>query len=439
MNKIILLLLLVFSATAFAQPSQQWRDSINKLNNDDHQHMMKLLGITLLRPGAGGGSLIEANYDEAKANPFPNLPDPLVFKDGVTKVSSKKMWWQRRKEIVEDFDKEIYGRVPANTPKVNWQIIESTDTTYEGINVKQQKILGHVDNAAYPSITIDIQLTLVSPNLQKNKIPVVMELAWENFRSAGGTSKTVLSEWQISCLKRGWAFALLVPISIQADNGAGLMQGIIGLMNKGERRKPEDWGSLRAWAWGAGKALDYFETTKNIDAKKVAIAGHSRYGKAALVTMAYDKRFAVGYISSSGEAGASLYRRNYGEIAENIAASNEYHWMAGNFIKYAGPLTWNDLPVDAHQLITLIAPRPVFIGTGDKGDYWADPRGMFMAAVAAGPVYKLLGKNDLGTTEFPTVDIGLLQGNIAFRQHKGGHDMAPNWIFFLDFASQFIK
>ena len=208
-------------------------------------------------------------------------------------------------------------------------------------------------------------------------------------------------------------------------------------MNKGNRRKPDDWGALRALAWGAGRVLDYFETRKEIDAHKVAIAGHSRYGKAALVTLAYDERFATAYISSSGEGGAKLHRRNAGEIVENVAASGEYHWMAGNFIKYAGPLTWKDLPIDSHELIALCAPRPVFISSGEKGDGWCDAKGMFMAAVAAGPVYKLLGKKDLGTTEFPKVETGLLNGEIAFRQHSSGHTPVPNWPFFLEFVSRY--
>jgi hypothetical protein len=196
---------------------------------------------------------------------------------------------------------------------------------------------------------------------------------------------------------------------------------------------------LRAWAWGASRALDYFETDKAVDAKQVGIEGHSRYGKAALVAMAYDPRFAIAYISSSGEAGAKLYRHIFGEEIGNIAATNEYHWMAGNFLKYDGPLTIADLPVDAHELIALCAPRPVFISGGaTKGDGWADAKGMFLAAAAAGPVYRLLGKKDLGTTEFPPIETTLTDGDIAFRQHAGGHTPAPNWPTFLEFASRTI-
>jgi hypothetical protein len=244
-------------------------------------------------------------------------------------------------------------------------------------------------------------------------------------------------------LAKGWGYALLLPSSIQADNGAGLTQGIIGLVNKGQPRKPDDWGALRAWAWGASRALDYLETDKSVDAKRVGIEGVSRYGKAALVAMAYDSRFTIAFIGSSGEGGAKLHRRNYGEPVENVAAVNEYHWMAGNFLKYAGPLTWADLPVDSHELIAMCAPRPVFISAGvstpPPGDGWVDPRGSFMAASAAGPVYRLLGRKDLGTTEFPPVEKGLMDGDVSFRQHGGGHTSAPNWPTFIQFAERYFS
>ncbi len=198
----------------------------------------------------------------------------------------------------------------------------------------------------------------------------------------------------------GWGFASLRPTSVQADNGAGLTRGIIGLVNKGQPRKPDDWGALRAWAWGASRGLDYLETQSAVDAKRVGIEGVSRYGKAALVAMAFDTRFAVVLVGSSGEGGAKLHRRNFGEAVENLTGSGEYHWMAGNFLKYGaadaafGSKNAGDLPVDAHELIALCAPRPTFISYGvpEKGDaLWLDQQGSFMAAVAAGPVFRLLG------------------------------------------------
>jgi len=425
------------------------RDSINRVTQQDYSQMLMQLNITSVRPGANGNdpkAANAANYDEAKANPYPDLPDALTLKNG-TKVATAKMWWdKRRPEIVEDFDREIYGRVPAHTPKVKWEVIK--DTIEMDGRVHTTKLSGHVDNSSYPSISVTIDLTLSTPVAAMGPVPVVMEFGFvfpPGFRFPAppqDTTKPATAPpptWQQQCLARGWGYAILVPASVQADNGAGLKQGIIGLMNKGQQRKPEDWGSLRAWAWGASQALDYFETDKTVDAKKVMIEGHSRYGKAALVTLAYDARFATGFISSSGEGGAKLHRRNAGEIVENVAGSGEYHWMAGNFIKYAGPLHWNDLPVDAHELIAMCAPRPVFISAGQKGDAWVDVKGMFMAAAAAGPVYKLLGKKDLGTTEFPTAETGLVSGEIAFRQHTSGHTPVPNWPTFLDFAARYFK
>jgi hypothetical protein len=177
-----------------------------------------------------------------------------------------------------------------------------------------------------------------------------------------------------------------------------------------------------------------------VDAKQVGLEGHSRYGKAVLVAMAYDPRFAIVFVRSSGEGGAKLHRRDWGEIVENVAGSGEYHWVAGNFLKYAGPLNWNDLPVDSHELIALCAPRPVFISSGsNNGDAWVDAKGMFLAAAGAGPVYKLLGKKDMGTTEFPPIETTLIDGDISFRQHSGGHTPGPNWPTFLTFASRYIK
>jgi hypothetical protein len=259
------------------------------------------------------------------------------------------------------------------------------------------------------------------------------EAQWAAF-SGGGPP------WQEQVLAKGWGYAVLIPTTVQADSGDGLNEGIIGLVNKGQPRKLDDWGALRAWAWAASRALDYFETDKSVDAKSVGIEGLSRYGKVALVAMAYEPRFAIGFIGSSGEGGAKIMRRKFGEQVENVASTSEYHWMAGNFLKYAGPLTPDNLPVDAHELIALCAPRPVFISSGSQQveGGWVDAKGMFLGAVGAGPVYKLLGKRDLGTSEFPAMETPLITGDIAFRQHTGGHTTGPNWPTFLSFASRYL-
>jgi hypothetical protein len=447
---------------------------MNLTAQEDHLLMMKQLGIIALRSGADPnhpGATNAVNYDEAKANPYPNLPDPLVMKDG-RKVATPEMWWKaRRPEIVEDFDKEVYGRVPKNVPKVTWEVTSTTKTNNGDFAIITKQLAGHVDDSGCPSIKVDIQLTLTTPAKATGPVPVMMEFGFGSFGGfgmrgrggPGGTNATGTNAlarrggfggglggpgsgptWQQQVLAKGWGYAILVPTSYQADNGAGLTKGIIGLCNKGQPRKPEDWGALRAWAWGASRALDYFETDPSVDAKQVGIEGLSRYGKASLVTMAYDQRFAIGFIGSSGEGGAKLSRRHFGELVENLTGQGEYHWMAGNFLKYGGPLTPGDLPVDAHELIAMCAPRPTFIsygaseGPGAEGK-WVDQRGSFMAAVAAGPVFRLLGKKDLGTAEFPPMETALIDGDLAFRQHSGGHTTGPNWPTFLKWADRYVK
>ena len=326
--------------------------------------------------------------------------------------------------------------MPSNLLKVMWEVGNISQETVGDVPTITKKLIGHVDNSLYPLISVDIQLTLTTPAKADAPVPVIMELGFSleflaaisrrfpasGFRGNGPT-------WQQQVLAKGWGYAILIPTSVQADNGEGLTQGIIGLMNHGQPRGLDDWGALRAWAWGAGRALDYFQTDESVDAHRIAIEGLSRYGKAALVALAYDPRFAIGFIGSSGEGGAKILRRTFGEQ------------VAGNFLRYAGPLTPNDLPVDAHELIALCAPRPIFVSTGSpkvEGG-WVDAKGMFLGAVGAGPVYGLLGKKDLGSSEFPPVGTALIDGDIAFRSHNAGHTTGPNWPTFLTFASRFFE
>jgi hypothetical protein len=415
----------------------------------DHQRMMDLLGIKSLRPVVEGdkNSPRATNYDESKADVYPSIPDPLVFNDGQRVTTAQQWWTKRRPELVELFDREIYGRIPAHLPKVTWEVVSTTREMNGDIAVITKKLIGHTDNSIDPAIHVDIDLTLSTPANAPGPVPVMMELAWTKefmamlarrspqFAPKAGEGPT----WQQQVLRRGWGYAELIPTSYQADNGAGLTAGIIGLMNKGQPRKPDDWGTLQAWGWGVSRALDYFETDKAVDSKQVGLEGHSRYGKATLVTMAYEPRLAIAYVSSSGEGGAKLFRHVFGEQLPNVTAASEYHWMAGNFLKYGGPLTVADLPTDADELIALCAPRPVFIGGGaTDGDGWADAKGMFLAAADAGPVYRLLGKKDMGTTTFPPMGTALIAGDIAFRQHSGGHTPGPNWPTFLEFASRYL-
>jgi hypothetical protein len=305
-------------------------------------------------------------------------------------------------------------------------------------------------NAAYKALLIQ-----QDPSLKE---VFARHPAWEPLRETPFFQRPELNEdgdppneWQL--IAAGWGFARFDPASVQADDGVGLTRGIIGLVNHGQPRKPEDWGALRAWAWGAGRGLDYLEIDPAVDAKHVAIEGVSRYGKAALVTQAFDQRFAMGLIGSSGKGGATLLRRNFGEAVESLTGG-EYYWMAGNFLEYgasestAGPHTPGELPVDSNELIALCAPRLTFISYGipTKGDArWLDHEGSWMATVDAGRVWKLLGvkpangiEGDPHTVPMPPMNKGLIDGQLAWRQHDGGHTDAPNMKWFLEWANKFI-
>src|SRR5438132_5284995 len=432
----------------------------------DHQNMMDQLGIKALRPGPSGDEKApnHANYDEAKANPFPDLPDALTLQSD-KKVRTATEWWQeRRPEIVEDFEREVFGRVPPNVPKVTWTVTSTAKSKAGVFPVIEKQLVGRPDNSSYPSISLDMEMTLVNPGNVNGPVPVMMMFRSAAFRQRMAEMMAKQPELKAmmgtdppateQLIDHGWGYAFIDPGSIQADNGAGLRKGIIGLTNKGEPRKAEDWGALRAWAWGASRGLDYLETDKAVDAKRVGIEGVSRFGKAALVTMAFDSRFAVVLVGSSGEGGAKLHRRNFGEAVENLTGSGGYHWMAGNFLKYGaaeasfGNKNAGDLPVDSHELIALCAPRLTFISYGipEKGDAkWLDQQGSYMATVAAGPVFRLLGAKDLGVTDdyhaakMPPVNVGLLEGQLAWRQHEGGHTDAPNWKYFIPWADGFLN
>ncbi len=426
--------------------------------------MLDQLGIKTLRPGPSGDEQAAnaANYDEALANPFPNLPLLLTFKDGRT-VTTPALWSDRRREIVEDFEREVYGRIPASVAKVTWTVTHTVKANVGSHPVIGKQLVGHVDNSSYPSIKVDIELIVVTPAGIKTPVPLMMMFrggalpgapAPEGRGPAGPPVAGGDPPATEQLIADGWGYAFLNPSSIQADTGAGLTKGIIGLVNKGQPRKPDDWGSLRAWSWGAARALDYLETDAAVDATRVGIEGVSRYGKAALVTMAFEPRFAMVLVGSSGEGGAKLHRRNFGEAVENLTGRGEYHWMAGNFLKYGaaeskfGSRNAGDIPVDAHQLIALCAPRLTFISYGvpENGDAkWLDQRGSFMAAVAAGLAFRLLGAKDLGTSDdyikekMPPVNVGLLEGQLAWRQHDGGHTDGPNWKYFIAWADRFIE
>jgi hypothetical protein len=497
--RILAVPLLGLALPAAAQPPP-----VELTAEQDRQLMMEKLGIQRLRPGPSpdADAPDAANYDEALANPYPELPDPLTLNDG-RKVATPEMWWERRRpEIVEALEREVYGRVPADLPGVTWEV-EVNEREWVGFTpVTAKRLVGRVDNSAYPLIDVEIGMTVVTPARAEGPVPLLMmfgpsrlpapaQPAEDDVERINAALKQLLVERDSSLaevfdryrayeplaragspfsfpgrgsggadppkteqlLAAGWGYAFIDPSSIQADNGAGLTRGIIGLVNRGQPRSPDDWGALRAWAWGAARGLDYLETDPDVDAERVGIEGVSRYGKAALVALALEPRFAMGLIGSSGKGGATLHRRDFGEAVESLTGGG-YHWMAGNYLKYGaaeadfGSGDASQLPVDSHELIALCAPRLTFISYGipEEGDaHWLDHQGSYMAAVAAQPVFHLLGAEGLGvsddyrTERMPPVNAGLLGGRLAWRQHDGGHTDAPNVEYFIEWAERLLE
>lgn len=481
----------VLNSTGFAQDEKSAETKVEKRENgivtlttqQDHRDMLKQLGITKLRHGPSGNPNDKnaANTDESKANPYPNLPELMKLKNGDLVTTAEQWWEKRRPEIVEDFEREVVGRVPEKVPTVNWEVLKTINKKIGETEVIEKRLVGRVDNSSCPEIEVNILMAVVTPKNATAPVPLLMRFGFTMFMPNGddidfggrgrgfGQRPGTLKSAEQQLVEAGWGYATINAGSIQDDSGGetkrrfgpprpagsggGLTRGIIGLTNKGQPRKPDQWGALRAWAWGASRGLDYLESDPAVDATRVGIDGVSRYGKAALVTMAFDQRFAAALVASSGEGGASLYRRNFGEAVENLTGSGQYHWMAGNFLKYGteessfGSMNSNDLPVDAHMLIALCAPRPTFISYGvpEKGDaLWLDQQGSFMATVAAQPAFRLLGAKGLGRSDdynsekMPPVNTDLLDGELAWRQHDGGHTDLPNIEHFIKWANRVV-
>ncbi len=346
------------------------------------------------------------------------------------------------------------GRVPNSQQMVVWHVLSTVNEKYGGVDVVTKRLQGRVGPWMNTSIKVNIDLLLTVPEHAAGPVPVLMELAFaKDFEMAtsGPFDSYVPTPWGVDgkpVVQRGWGFAILNPVSYQKDDGSGLTEGVIGLFNHGKPRKLDDWGVLRAWAWGANEAMGYFETGQGSRCEADWAGGALAFRQdGAGNDGVLPREFAVGYSSSSGEGGAKLYRHIFGETIPNLTSVSLYHWFDGNFLRYGGPLNAGDLPVDNHELIALCAPQPLFIGGGSdegdgyanpKGDAWADPKGMFLAEVAAGPVYRLMGKKDLGSAEFPKMGTALMTGDLAWRQHDAGHTPQPNWPYFLEFASRYL-
>lgn len=365
----------------------------------------------------------------------------LKMKSGKAVITADDWWKWRRPEILKDLQEELYGKIPPDSvlPKVTWSIM-TTNGGKGNSSYIQKEITGTLDISRYPDVKNKpvISATLRTPANTEMAVPVIIFF--------GGFGNAVESNWTRSN-PHGWGVCVFNLASLQPDNGSGLTSYLIGLVNKGKWRKPNDWGTLVAWSWGVSKLIDYLETDKDVNAKIIGLTGHSRYGKATLVTMAYEPRVAIGFPSDGGSLGTKMNRRHWGQDLENSTGANEYHWMAGTFFKWGGELIPGQyLPrkieactVDAHSLLALCAPRPVLLNGGTNSS-WTDPYGQYLTTLYASPVYKLLGKRGIIMPDpKPLADTAYIEGDLAFRYHNGGHTDAPEWPAFFEFASRHFK
>lgn len=387
-----------------------------------------------------------SNYDEDKVAQY-TLPDPLTTSSG-ERVTTPEQWFrQRRPEIMEFYRREIYGRVPANAPRVTWEVAETDPNARDGAAIVKRVVGRMGDKPDGPRMN----LTVTLPAKATGPVPVLLNLTFSF--PPGGVGKAAAKTKEGSpakkrtfvpfdtageAIRRGWGYASLGYTDIQPDRADRWNEGVIGLtLKEGQTRPaPDEWGTISAWAWGISRAIDYLETDRAVNRNEVAITGTSRLGKTVLWAAAQDDRVAAVFSVVSGEMGAALIRRDWGETLDDMAQN--FPWQfAGNLQKWAGK--WNDLPIDQHMLIALTAPRPVYVN-GGLTDQWSDPKGEFLALVAAGPVYRLLGKKDLGTSTLPALDMPLVDGDLAFHYHSGGHQAVPaDWSLFFDFAQRHFR
>jgi hypothetical protein len=387
-----------------------------------------------------------SNYREDRVGNY-TLPDPLVMSNGEL-VRDAATWEKRRRpELLALVESEVYGRVPESAPEVSFEVMGTEERALDGAAVRKHVVGRMGKGPAAPKFN----LVMLLPANARGPVPLLLHLVFlgglasvpprSNLDAVGtpGNTPRFSEIGPVSdILSQGYGYATLRYTEVEGDRAETSLTGVrkLGLSSGQKEPAVDEWGTIAAWSWGASRALDYLAGDPAVDATRVALIGHSRLGKTALWAAARDERFAVVFSSCSGEMGAALARRDFGESVDDMALN--FPWQfAGNFQKYIG--RWSDLPGDAHTLIALCAPRPVFI-TGGTQDQWADPRGEFLAQVAAGAVYRLLGKKDLGATELPLVDTPMIEGDLGFHYHTGGHTItATDWRAFLDFAQRTLR
>ena len=405
------------------------------------------------RPPAAVVAGIPVNYDEAKVGTY-TLPDPLLLADGKP-VRDAKTWNEKRRgEIVRLFEENQYGRAPGRPAAMSFDVFDKGTPALDGKAIRRQVTIYFSADKAGPKM----DLLVYVPANAAGPVPLLLNIGFSaNSSTVNDPGVKVGEVWGrdkkkvpagqgmnfgrvnvARLLDAGLGFATVYYGDIDPDFLGGVPYGVRALYLKPGQSEPapDEWGSIAAWAWGLSRAMDYLETDKGVDAKRVAIMGVSRLGKTVMWAGAHDTRIALVIASCSGEGGAALSRRNYGETIAHLTEATRYPYQfAGNYAKYANQV--DRLPVDGHMLVALIAPRAVLLQTGDK-DFWSDPRGEFLAAVAAGPVYRLLGKQGLDTDQMPAAGVPILH-TIGYFMHAGGHGTIPSdWDQFVAFMQMHL-
>ena len=395
------------------------------------------------------------NYDEARVGTY-TLPDPLRTNKG-QQVTSPAEWARRRTELLRLFAENVYGQTPAQAVKLRFQTTQTDENALSGLAVRKQVSIFFTD---YPQVP-PINVLLYIPKAAQRPAPVILGLNFCGNHCVTGESDIILSDrwmanvgggvsvnnratekarglqtrrWAIdTILKRGYALATAYYGDIEPDHPQGWRSGIRSVL--GDTTRANNWAAIGAWAWGMSRILDYLQTEAKLDSRRVVLMGHSRIGKAALWAAAQDERFAAVIANESGEGGAALSRRWYGETVERLNTSFP-HWFCRNYRNYNQRVA--DLPIDQHELLALIAPRPLYVASAE-GDQWSDPRGEFLGAVQVEPVYRLFKKTGLGTTTFPAVDQAVGQ-SVRYHNRTGKHDVTDfDWYQYLRFADDLVR